>query len=229
VKILIADDERLARERLDRLLRDIPGVEVVAEAGDGAATLLLVQEHRPDMLLLDINMPRIDGLAVAAQVAVPAVVFTTAHVQFAADAFDLDAVDYLMKPVRPEQLERAVERAKRRLRIFEPTAEHRLTVHTSAGTRFVDARRVTAFRALDKYTEFELDGEQLLVRDSLDALERDLEGAGFARAHRNVLVRRDAILGFKSSEGKVTLDLCDGSSVEVSRRRAPALRKILRS
>lgn len=227
MRILVVDDERLARERLCRLLKEVPNAEVVAEAADGMEALKKIEEHRPEVALLDINMPSPDGLSVATQATVPVVIFTTAHVQFAAEAFDADAVDYLLKPIRAEHLARALSRAERRLQQAATHEDYRLTVHTRTGVRFVDARSVTIFRAADKYTEFECDGEQLLLRDSLDQLEKQLSTAGFARAHRKVLVRRDAIIGLDSSPRGVVLKLSDGSSVEVSRRRAPGLKKLL--
>lgn len=227
MKILVVDDERLARQRLRRLLRDIPDAEIVGEATDGIEALRAIQKHRPEIALLDINMPGLDGLSVATEAAVPAVIFTTAHVEHAAAAFDADAVDYLLKPVRAELLDRALRRAERRLKHAASAEQHRLTVHTAGGVRFVDARRVVAFRAADKYSEFEYGGEQLLLRDSLDTLEKQLENSGFARVHRKVLVRRDAIVGLLIRQGRVVLQLTDGTSAEVSRRRAPELRRVL--
>ena len=116
MKVVIADDEPLARERLRALLADEPGVQVVAEAGDGHATLHACAEHHPDMVLLDISMPGIDGLETARHLAAfeprPAVVFCTAYDAHALSAFDAQAIDYLVKPVRPERLSAALERVR---------------------------------------------------------------------------------------------------------------------
>ena len=116
MKVVIADDEPLARERLRALLADERGVQVVAEAGDGHATLHACAEHHPDMVLLDISMPGIDGLETARHLAAfeprPAVVFCTAYDAHALSAFDAQAIDYLVKPVRPERLSAALERVR---------------------------------------------------------------------------------------------------------------------
>ena len=116
MRVLIADDEPLARDRLRAMLGEIPGVEVVAEAGDGHAALHACAEHHPDMILLDISMPGIDGLETARHLAEfdprPVVVFCTAYDQHALSAFDAQAVDYLVKPVRPERLAAALERVR---------------------------------------------------------------------------------------------------------------------
>ena len=116
VRVVIADDEPLARERLRSLLADEPGVQVIAEAGDGHATLHACAEHHPDMVLRDISMPGIDGLETARHLAEfdprPAVVFCTAYDAHALSAFDAQAIDYLVKPVRPERLSAALQRVR---------------------------------------------------------------------------------------------------------------------
>jgi two-component system response regulator AlgR len=149
----------------------------------------------------------------------PPIIFTTAHVHFAADAFDLDAIDFLPKPVRAERLERAIDRAHKRV---APSRARMLAIHEAGGIRFVDPMRVTVFRSRDKYTEFVLDGKELLLRESLDALETRL-GDAFVRAHRSALVRRDAIQELAGS----VVHLSDGSTADVSRRAAPHLRRAL--
>lgn len=235
MRVLIVDDEPLARARLMRMLGSVPDVEVVGEAGNGAEALVRVADCAPDLVLLDIEMPGFDGLAFAEarKDATPAVVFTTAHAQFAADAFDLDAVDYLIKPVRQERLERALQRVRTRLGVPAgpgrgPDGEaYRLVVHGAASARFADARRVTVFRAEEKYTRFELDGEEHLLRESLDALERRLEPLGFLRVHRGALVRRDAIVEATRDGASLALRLASDERVEVSRRAAPEVRRRL--
>jgi DNA-binding LytR/AlgR family response regulator len=173
-------------------------------------------------------MPGIDGLALAETPDLPPIIFTTAHVQFAADAFDLDAVDYLVKPVRQDRLVRALDRVRRREGPSEqPLAAHQLAVHEVGNVRFVDARKVVAFRALDKYTEVAIGEDRLLIRESLDALLERFEGLGFVRIHRSALVRRDAIVQLVSDANGLSVRLTDGSSVEVSQRQAAELRRRL--
>ena len=227
MKILVVDDEPLARARLIRMLERIAGAGVVGEAGSGVQALAQIKILEPDVVLLDVEMPGFDGLALAETPGLPPIIFTTAHVQFAADAFDLDAVDFLVKPVRQERLEKALERVHRRTVKKPATASVQLAVHGPGEVRFIDARRVCAFRALDKYTEFTLDGEDLLVRESLDALEARLVELGFVRVHRAGLVRLDAVVGLEKSDNTLFVKMTDGAVVEVSRRQAVELRRLL--
>jgi DNA-binding LytR/AlgR family response regulator len=228
LKILVVDDEHLARGRLIRLLGKIPGAVVVGEASNGTTALAQISSLQPDVVLLDVEMPGLDGLALAEQPGLPPIIFTTAHVQFAADAFDLDAVDFLVKPVRQERLERALERVRRRTTPAPAATATQIAVHGAGSVRLVDARQITAFRALDKYTEFSLEGEQLLVRDSLDTLVERFASLGFVRVHRSAAVRQDAVVELATDKGVLTARLSDGNCVEVSRRHAADLRRRLR-
>jgi two-component system response regulator AlgR len=175
-------------------------------------------------------MPGMDGLELAATPGIPLIIFTTAHVHFATDAFDLDAVDFLPKPVREDRLAVALERARRRIAATTATpprpSARQLAVHEAGTIRFVDPRLVVVFRARDKYTEFSLDGRELLVRESLDGLEARL-GDAFVRVHRSALVRCDAVRALAHEKGAIVARLADGTSVEVSRRSAPRLRRAL--
>ena len=233
MKVLVVDDERLARGRLIRMLARVPGIEVIGEADGGARALEMIAALSPDLVFLDIDMPGPggDGLSVAETPGLPPIVFTTAHVQFAAEAFEVNAVDYLLKPVRQERLEQAIERVKLRAAVSHGHGGDenaaRITVHEGGGARFVDGRRVEVFRAVDKYTEFVLDGREHLVRESLDALEARLGTAGFVRVHRSALVRRDAIVEINSEDGALSAKTAGGATVEVSRRAAPELRRHL--
>jgi DNA-binding LytR/AlgR family response regulator len=227
MRILVVDDERLARGRLLRMLARVPDAKVVGEAENGRTALVEIAKLKPDLILLDVDMPGLDGLALAERPGLPPIIFTTAHVRFAADAFDIEAVDFLVKPIRQERLERALERIRRRAGPAAASPAHQLTVHGAGSVRFVDARQVTAFRALDKYTGFTIDGEELLVRESLDALAERLADLGFIRVHRAAVVRQDAIAELASEGGVLVAKLTDGSSVEISQRQAPELRRLL--
>jgi DNA-binding LytR/AlgR family response regulator len=222
VRILVVDDERLARDRLVRMLARVPGVEVVGEADRGSTALALVASLKPDLLMLDLEMPGLDGLAVAERQGLPPVVFTTAHPGYAAQAFELDAVDYLLKPVRQERLEQALQKAQRRVKQRAP--EQRLTVQDGSTTHLVDPLEVEVFRANEKYTELTWRGRELLSRESLDALEEQLAPVGFVRVHRAALVRKDAVVAVGSDE--VTLK--SGARVEVSRRRVAELKRLVK-
>ena len=227
MRVLVVDDEPLARARLLRLLERIPGVECAGEASSGTAALAQIAALLPDVVLLDIEMPGLDGLELAATPGVPPIIFTTGHVHHAAEAFDLDAVDFLTKPVRQDRLERAFERVRRRTGAVTSAPARKIAVHDGRTVRLVDPAQVVAFRARDKYVDFTLDGAELLLRESLDTLEARLQGAGFVRVHRAALVRSDAIRALVQEEARLVARLADGTNVEVSRRHAPTLRRIV--
>ncbi len=228
LKVLVVDDEPLARERLSRVLERVGGVTVAGEAANAREALAQIATLSPDVVLLDVEMPGMNGLELAATPGIPPIIFTTAHVHFAADAFDLDAVDFLTKPVRAERLERALDRARGRLASGPATPPRTpartLAVHEGGTILFVDPTTVAVFRARDKYTDFVLDGKELLVRESLDTLEARLGGA-FVRVHRSALVRLDAIRELATNDGALAARLADGTVVEVSRRAAPIVRR----
>ncbi len=232
MRVIVADDEPLALRRLVRMLNTIEGVQVVAEAFDGERAADCIAQFKPDVALLDINMPGLDGLAVAELAGDTKLVFVTAHVQHAAEAFEVDAVDYLIKPVRLERLKKALSRVQRRVQTQsqepKPEASVRLVVQDGASSQFVDAREVDAFVASDKYTEFFLKGREYLVRDSLGTLEERLEGHGFIRTHRSALVRQEAISKLTQVEGAATVTLEDGRNLPVSRRRTADIKRMLR-
>jgi DNA-binding LytR/AlgR family response regulator len=232
MKILVVDDEPVARGRLLRMLARIDGVEVVGEAENGTEALRMAKELGPDLVLLDIDMPGLDGLAVAEDPSIPPVIFTTAHKEYALDAFEADAFDYLLKPVSRERLERALDKVRKRLAaasVPPPTSEDetwRLVVTDGTLKRFVDAREVECFLADQKYVAFTWRGHELLVRESLDALADRLAAHGFLRANRGALVRRDAVDAYDASEGGSVV-LRSGAVIPVSRRATATIRAAL--
>jgi DNA-binding LytR/AlgR family response regulator len=229
MKVMIVDDEPVARQRLIRLLKDIPNTSVVAEAGDARDALALLPSHAPDLILLDVEMPGVDGLTLAALPTLPAVIFVTAHADRALQAFEVGAHDYLIKPVNLARLTAAIDKVRAR----QPASGHaapdewwRLTVTEGTLRRFIDAREVACFSATDKYVSFQAQGRELLLRESLDALEARLGPHGFLRAHRGALVRRGAIEAFDQSEGGTLVLIC-GERIPVSRRALPQVRAAL--
>ena len=243
MKVLIVDDEPLARRRLASLLSGVAGVEVVGEAADGQLALAAVDRHDPDLVLLDIRMPGIDGLEVARRLTLrdepPAVVFCTAYDDHALAAFDAEAVDYLLKPVRRERLLAALERVRRfnGEAIAEPveagSQARKQRSHICARVRgemkLVPIRSISHFLADAKYVEVHYDGGEVLIEDSLISLEEEF-GDRFVRVHRNCLVSRERIEGLgKNAVGETVVRLRGGhETLEVSRRNLPQLRKLLR-
>lgn len=197
-RVLIADDEPLARERLQRMLAAMPDVEVCAEASHGEGVLAAIEQEDPDILLLDIRMPGMDGLELAARVQSlanpPAIIFCTAYEDYALKAFDVQAAAYLLKPVRREVLADALQRAGRLNRVQRQaighateTGQHLLPVSSNRGTELIDMTRVYYCEADQKYVTLHHDAGETLTDLSLKAIEQRFESL-FLRIHRNTLV-----------------------------------------
>ncbi|MFY7838576.1 MAG: LytR/AlgR family response regulator transcription factor [Novosphingobium sp.] len=233
MRTLIVDDEPLAVERMQILCARIPALQVVGTASDGAAALRLISALTPDLVLLDMTMPEVDGLgvarALAGQVNRPAVVFVTAHDDFAVEAFDCDAVDYVLKPVAQDRLERAVERAQARrsaaaaetpLTPEKPESEwieefwvpHRSElIRVGAG----DLERIDAER---DYVRLHVGSRSYLMLHTIAGLEARLDPERFIRLHRSTIVRRDRIAGLKHDGlGVWSAELANGSMQRIGR------------
>ena len=200
MRVLIVDDEPPARERLRSMLAEAGECEVVGEAGHGEQAIDMVDKLTPDVVLLDVRMPGIDGLEVARHLAAlpepPAVIFTTAFDEYALQAFDSEAVAYLLKPIRAEKLQAALAKAARLTRpqlqqvaaaAREPTHRLHIGVRSRDGLKLIPIEEVFYFHADQKYTTVKhLKGEDL-IEDSLKTLEDEFS-ASFVRIHRNAVV-----------------------------------------
>ena len=225
LRTLLVDDEPLALERLAVICARVPGVEVIGTAADGDAALARIAELQPDLILLDMTMPELDGLAVARVLAErvqrPAVIFVTAHDSFAVEAFDLDAVDYVLKPVTPERLERAIARAMARHGaparqggdwLAEFWVPHRSELLRIAAA---DVDRIDAER---DYVRLHIEGRSYLLLQTVSGLEARLDPAQFIRLHRSTILRRDRITGLRHDGlGVWSAELADGSAVRIGR------------
>jgi two-component system, LytTR family, response regulator AlgR len=199
LRALVVDDERPARERLMALLRELDQVEVVGEARDATEALRQLNQLEPELLYLDVRMPGMSGLELARHLAgladPPAVIFTTAHDEHAMEAFEAEAVGYLLKPVRKEKLAAATERAQRlTTRQLDAVAAPRthLAVRARDGVRLLRVEDIICLLAEQKYTTVRHTGGEDLIEDSLRMLEDEL-GARFLRVHRSALVNREFI------------------------------------
>ena len=232
MRVLIVDDEPLARARMASLLGDCADIEIVGSVGDGESALAAIGEQQPDVLLLDINMPGLNGTALAQRLAGrarPQVIFCTAYEAHALQAFELGAVDYLLKPVRFERLRDALQRAERRLadQTREPPKYLRGRLRGEEVRIALD--EVIYLLADEKYVVVQHRRGELLIEESLRQLEETYPSQ-LIRLHRNCLVPPARLLGLKTlSDGRVLARL-DGSEVspEISRRNLPAVRKLLR-
>lgn len=225
MRVLVVDDELPARRRLIRMLARVDGVEVVGEAGDGLAARRQISALRPDVVLLDIHMPELDGIELAeTEAGLPAIIFVTAHSQYAVRAFAVAASDYLLKPVQQARLEQALARVQSR-----PTAPPpvRISARSGGALRLFDPRTITRFHASDKYTLFHVGADEYVLDDSLTTLESRLAGLGFLRVHRSELVNLAEARALHQQDGVATLELSDGQRAPVSRRAIAALKRRL--
>jgi len=233
LNILIVDDEEPARRRLRRMVEANPEAEVAGEAGSSFEALDKIKNLNPDVVLLDISMPGMDGMELArvlqGQEEAPAVIFCTAFQDQALTAFEREAVDYLVKPVRPERLEEAMGKASRYLGIQEEQEEEQFLRSTVGGkVVLTPMRRVICLLAEDKYTTVVYDEGETVIDESLTELENRFPDV-FFRVHRNALVAQRHIRGLERTTEGHTLVTLSGTDrkPEVSRRNASALRKLL--
>lgn len=242
-KILIADDEPLARERLRRLAESLPGYQVCGEAGDGDTTLAQVAELQPDILLLDIRMPGVDGMETAARLGQlsnpPAVVFCTAYDRYAIQAFEVQATAYLLKPVRKEALAEALTRAGRVNRVQlralagdgrQPTQEAsgtpQLAVRSHRGTELIDIAGIRYCQADQKYVTIHHTRGETVCDYTLKELENTYPDQ-LLRIHRNTLIGTGYIQALQRSPEGHSLAVLRGvpEKLPVSRRHASKLRQ----
>ena len=242
MKILIADDEKPARERLRRLVDKIPGYTIVGEAQNGVEVIQQTAQLNPDITLLDIRMPGMDGLEAARQLATsenpPAIIFVTAFSDHALEAFESHAVDYLLKPVKLEKLEQALNACSRlnrsqvQQRVEEVDINEKRN-HICARVRgnlvLVALEDIYYFRAEQKYVTVSHTNGELLIEEPLKMLEQEFTD-GFHRIHRNAIVRLDKIAGMKNNpDGHQIFFSGIDDKLEVSRRHLSGVRKVLKN
>lgn len=231
LNVVVADDEPLARVTLKRLVEADPELQLVAECAHGRAAVDAVREHRPDLLLLDVQMPGLDGFGVLAELdpgTVPAVVFVTAHDQYALQAFEVEAVDYLLKPFDDARFSRAIERAKGRARESDPERGERLrrlAVRHQGRIDLVELQEVRWIEAADQYVRLHTADGTHLLRESMAKLDETLDEQQFLRVHRSAIVAVRCLRALEATgrgTGKVLLD--DGTELPVARSRMADVR-----
>ena len=241
IRVLLVDDEPLARERLRKLLENEAEVELVGECADGASALAAIRREMPDLVFLDVQMPELDGFGVLSQLDPerrPAVIFVTAHDQFALKAFDVHAIDYLLKPLDKDRLKTALRRATDTLRQHQtgdltarltalladvrPAAKsahlERIAVKSSGRVVFVKVEEIDWVEAADNYVSLHVGGEQHLHRETMSSLEAQLDPGKFMRISRSTIVNVDRIKELQPLfHGEYTVILRNGTRLTLSR------------
>jgi two-component system LytT family response regulator len=239
LRALIVDDEPLARERLRALLRDEPSVEIIGECGSGTDAIATIQRTPLDLVFLDMQMPGCDGLQVLAELPAenrPAVIFVTAHERFALDAFEVQAIDYLLKPFDRERFQTALRRAEEYLRArragqlgeklenlladASPSGKksERLTVKADGRLVFLKSDEIVWVEAADNYVVLHLVSGRLMLRETMAAIEARLGTVSFVRVNRSALVHLDQIKELQpGAHGDYTVLLRNGTKLPLSR------------
>ena len=239
IRTLIADDQPIARDRLSALLSDEPDVELVAACASGTEAVSAIERHRPDLVFLEVQMPELDGLGVIAAVGaerMPPVVFVTAYDEFAVRAFDVHALDYLLKPFGRQRFQRALDRARDHLsrqragdlakrlvaivdelRPARPRAE-RLVVRSGARVVFVETRQIDWIEAEGNYVRLHVGDESHLIRDTMHAVEARLGQGQFVRIHRSRIANIERVRELRLvHNGEYEIVLRNGRALGVSR------------
>lgn len=243
LRVLLVDDEPLALDRLTALFRQLPGVEVVGTANDGVSAARAIAVLRPDLVMLDIQMPEKSGLAVAAELPPadrPEIVFVTAFEAFAPDAFEVEATDYLLKPVRFDRLRHAIERARRRRALqadaaafaaqppapaaFPGDFDDAIWVQVRDGSVRVPVDSIDWIEAARDYVMLHTATRSLIHRTTMSALQRRLDPAGLTRVHRSAFVRLSLVTAVqRHPNGSLSLTIRNGANVSVGPSYAEAV------
>lgn len=242
MRVLVIDDEPLARSGVLVQLSKFDDVDVVGECSDGISAAAGIRAHRPDVVVLDVQMPGMDGIDVLRSLPAderPLAILLTAHESFAVSAFELDAIDYLLKPLDDERFAEALARARRRLGKSSQTVEHmssspaqepqRFEVRVGRRTVLVPVEDVEYLQADGDYVALHVAGQSHLIRESLQRLQERLDGERFLRVHRSAIVRIDRVAEMRSlSNRDALLRLHDGTLLRASRTYVDTLRARLR-
>jgi DNA-binding LytR/AlgR family response regulator len=233
LRILIADDEPIARQILREYVESIPAVQWAGEASTGSEALARILDLRPDVVLLDLQMPELDGLGVVRSLRgerTPLIIFVTAYERHAIEAFDVGAVDYLLKPVRRERLEKAIEKARRQLKAAAPAADgappRKVVGRRGSDLYLLDPAEIVAFQAEGELVHIVTAAQRYLSDHSLKTLEEKLARPRFRRIHRSTIINTDHIRKISPlSSKRWLLKMSNGFEAVVSKRLAGSIRE----
>jgi len=232
-RALIVDDEALARERVRTLLEVSDGVTIVGECSGGREAVDAIIEKRPDLVFLDVQMPDLNGFEVLDAVAtdwLPAVIFVTAYDEYALKAFDVHAIDYLLKPIEPERFHKALARVTKRdlLSFLDERPIDRLVIRTRSKVSFLKPSEIDWIEADGKHAVLHAGRETHVVRHTLTKLEQRLASHGFVRVHRSAIVNVDRIKELEPwFHGEYVVILKDGTKLTSSAAHSQALHRIV--
>lgn len=254
IKTLIVDDEPIARRNLRALLHGCVDVEVIGEAGSGAQAIKLIQIAPPDLLFLDVQMPEMNGFEMLKQIdlaQIPAIIFVTAHDQYALRAFEVQALDYLLKPFDDERFAQALERARTQIEQREaaglkerlvallegdaktltapprPAYEEKFLIKSASRIFFVTAEEIDWIEAADYYVCLHVGGQSHLMRETMTEMEAKLDPARFCRIHRSTIVNLQRIREVHARNGEYIVVLADETALRLSRSRKEQIEQIL--
>lgn len=233
IRVLVVDDEPLSRSSVTAELRSDADVVLAGECGSGAEALAEIRRLRPDLVFLDVEMPECGGFDVLEMLGAevpPAIVFVTAYDKYAIQAFEVGALDYLLKPFDAKRFAIALDRAKERIAAYrvEPRAPDRLAIKGVGSVTFVKVAEIDWIEASDYYSRIHTAGKTHLIRRSMADLERDLRAFSFRRVHRSTIVNLERVHALVLNEiGEYDVQLHDGSTHRVSRRHRLALQTAL--
>jgi DNA-binding LytR/AlgR family response regulator len=231
LRVLIADDEPIARQILREHIETIPSLEITAEASTGAEALASILETRPDIVLLDLQMPELDGLSVVRLLRGeqrPAIIFVTAYERHALDAFDVGAIDYLLKPVRRDRLASAIKKVERQLqtRAAAPESPRKIVGRKGTDLYLLDPSEIVAFQAEGELVYIVTGGQRYFSNHSLKELETKLDQPRFRRIHRSTIINTDQIRKISPlSSKRWLLKMSNGFEAIVSKRLASSIRE----
>jgi two-component system LytT family response regulator len=227
IQVMIIDDERTARNEIKRLLDDYPDFEVIAEAANTDEAKLLIEAKLPDLLFLDIQMPEKSGFELLELLdKVPQVIFVTAFDQYAVKAFEVSAIDYLMKPVREERFAKAIDQVRAKITV----PKERIFVKDGNQYHFISWSNVYLIESMDNYARLYFDGKKVFIKSSLNQLEKKLNPAIFFRINRSQLINIQFIDKINTSNnGKIKLSMNTGDVLEVSERQSVKFKNKVRT
>ncbi|MEL6631928.1 MAG: LytTR family DNA-binding domain-containing protein [Bacteroidota bacterium] len=236
MRTLIIDDTRMARQELRFLLKNHPEVEVIGEASQAEEALAQIHLHKPDLLFLDIQMPGKNGFELLEMLdEVPLVIFTTAYDEFALQAFEYNALDYLQKPIKDERLQKALNKIKEQVQIMSSQEERKVLdedsqVFVKEGEKcwFVSLRKVRLFEIVDNYTRIYFEDQKPMIPKTLNYMEKRLDPSVFFRANRQQIINLKWIQHVEPwFSGTLKIALKDGTEVEVSRRQTARFKELM--